>query len=124
MKIISAILNLPWTVICLMAGLLSLPERIVFVKGVLVLSVKSFWWYSWLPNAKGVRAMAMGNVILLGPNILDKDLEHELVHIKQYQREPFIHPILYAIELIRFGYRNNKYEKEAYEKAGNIYIEK
>ena len=68
--------------------------------------------------------MAMGNVILLGPNILDKDLEHELVHIKQYQREPFIHPILYAIELLKFGYRNNKYEKEAYGRAGNVYIEK
>ena len=73
---------------------------------------------------KGVRAMAMGNVILLGPNILDKDLEHELVHIKQYQREPFIHPLLYAIELLRFGYKNNKYEQEAYGRAGNVYLEK
>ena len=124
MKLIAAVLNLPWTILCLIEGLLSVPRKIILTKRVLVLSVKSFWWYSWLPNAKGVRAMAMGNVILLGPNILDKDLEHEFVHIKQYQREPFIHPILYAIELLRSGYKNNKYEKEAYGQAGNVYLEK
>ena len=26
--------------------------------------------------------------------------------------------------IFKYGYRNNKYEKEAYEKAGNIYLGK
>ena len=70
---------------------------------------------------KNARAMTIGHVVLLGPNLENKDLEHELVHIEQYQRAPIIHPILYGLELMRRGYRNNKYEEEAYRKAGNIY---
>ncbi len=72
---------------------------------------------------KGARAAAMGHVVLLSPLTEDKDLEHELVHVDQYQRLPFIQPFLYYFELLRKGYRNNKYEVEAYEKAGNIYKE-
>lgn len=68
--------------------------------------------------------MAIGHVVLLGPRLEDKDLEHELVHVVQYQRMPLIHPVLYIVELIRKGYRNNKYEIEAYQKAGNIYKDK
>jgi len=73
---------------------------------------------------KNARAMAIGSVVLLGSNALDKDLEHELVHVEQSQRMPFIFPILYYIELFRRGYRNNKYEYEAYSKAGNAYKSK
>jgi len=72
---------------------------------------------------KNARAMSIGHVVLLGPEIEDKDLEHELVHVEQYIREPIIHPILYYIELLGKGYRKNKYEDEAYKKAGNIYKE-
>lgn len=122
MRLTALILNLPWTILCLIGGLLALPSKIIFSRWVIVLSVKSFWWYTWLPNMNGVRAMAMGNVILLGSNILDKDFEHELVHIKQFQKEPLIHPVLYLIETLRFGYKNNKYEKEAYGQAGNVYF--
>ena len=73
---------------------------------------------------KGARAMAIGNTVLLGPTIEDHDLEHELVHVTQYQRMPLIYPILYHVELFRKGYRNNKYEDEAYRIAGNVYKEK
>ena len=68
--------------------------------------------------------MAIGHVILLSPKIEDFDLEHELIHVQQYDQEPLIYPILYSIELIRKGYRNNKYEIEAYRIAGNVYKEK
>ena len=66
--------------------------------------------------------MAIGNIVLLGSNILDKDLEHELVHVSQFEREPLIHPFLYQYQTFKYGYRNNKYEKEAYEKAGNVFV--
>ena len=70
---------------------------------------------------KHTRAMAFGHVVMLGPNLEDKDLEHELIHVEQHQRMPLIQPILYWIELIRKGPANNKYEDEAYRRAGNIY---
>jgi hypothetical protein len=53
--------------------------------------------------------MTLGSVTLFGPKLLNNDLEHELVHIKQHKREPLIHPILNFIETLRHGYRQNKY---------------
>lgn len=67
--------------------------------------------------------MTLGSVVLLGPKLLKNDLEHELVHIKQHQREPFVHPILNQIEILRHGYRENKYEHEAYSTTDSIYVE-
>lgn len=117
------LLNLPWTFLGLLCSLLSFPNKVTLNRNprAIVISIQSFWWYAWLPGMKGARAMAIGNVVLLGPHILDKDLEHELVHTEQFNREPLIHPILYWCQSLRYGYRNNKYEKEAYDKAGNIY---
>lgn len=123
---ISFLLNLPWTILGLLAGIVSVPRKFS-LNGkpyAFVLTVKSFWWYVWLPNMKGARAMAIGQTVLLGPNILQNDLEHELIHVEQAIRVPLVHPVLYTIETMRKGYRQNKYEVEAYDRAGNIYIEK
>ena len=124
MKLTMALLNLPWSVLALLASILSIPTKFKFNSSELaiIISIKSFWWYTWLPKQKGARAMAMGNVILLSPHILVGDLEHELVHIKQYRREPLIHLFLYWMQTLRHGYRNNKYEIEAYDIAGNSYL--
>ena len=65
----------------------------------------------------------MGHVVILGNKLKEGDLRHELIHVEQCQRIPVIFPILYCIELIRKGYQKNKYEIEAYQKAGNIYID-
>ncbi|MDB5266826.1 MAG: hypothetical protein JWN89_641 [Parcubacteria group bacterium] len=123
---ISFVLNLPWTILGVLAAIVSMPNKFRTNPSpfALVFTVKSFWWYTWLPKRKGARAMAIGRVVLLGPNILEHDLEHELIHVEQAARIPLIHPVLYAIESFRKGYRENKYEKEAYGRAGNIYIEK
>lgn len=123
LTIISFLLNIPYTLIGFALALLSLPTDIKITKRpfAFVVSVKRFWWvFGYMRNA---RAMVLGNIILLGPGIEAGDLEHELVHIRQYRREPFIHPFLYYIELMRKGYRNNKYEVEAYNQAGNLYKE-
>lgn len=68
-----------------------------------------------------VRAITNGHIIQLGPLEQLKDLEHELVHVERSIREPLIHSILYMLESRRNGYRKNKYEDEAYERAKNKY---
>lgn len=126
MNVLSFVLNLPWNAVGLLLALCSLPNRSLLNKGqtALIIYVRSFWWQTWLRSHKGVRASSIGNVILLSNNILPKDLEHELIHVAQYERRPFIQAFLYTVETLRNGYNNNKYEIEAYEKAGNKYAGK
>ncbi len=125
MKFLAFVLNLPWTILGLIFSILSIPKSISFSKShiAIVFDVRSFWWYSWLPNMKYARGMAIGHVVLLG-KVLENDLEHELVHVKQSIRTPLIHPFLYFLETMRKGYRNNKYEVEAYGSAKNLYVER
>ncbi len=124
MKCITFILNLPWSLVGIVFSILSIPKKVSLLKNptAIVIHVKSFWWYSWLPSKKGIRAMAVGQTILLGRNILQNDLEHERVHVQQAIKTPFVHPFLYMIENWKKGYRNNKYEVEAYNTAGNKYF--
>ncbi len=116
------ILNIPYTIIGLLLSLVSVPTHIRFMKKpyAFVVKVKSFWWQFYTVG-RIVRAATIGHVILLGPKLEDKDLEHEIIHVQQYERFPILMPILYNIESIRKGYRQNKYEEEAYRLAGNIY---
>ncbi|TSC90048.1 MAG: hypothetical protein G01um10142_490 [Parcubacteria group bacterium Gr01-1014_2] len=68
--------------------------------------------------------MTIGHAILLSHKIIDRDLEHEIVHVRQHERIPIIQPILYWVELLKKGYRNNKYEIEAYRVSGSKYKER
>ena len=117
------ILNLPYTFLGLVLGLVSMPKSVILRKNplVIILRVRRLWW--GIGYLKGLRATTIGNVVLLSDTSEEKDFDHELVHILQYQREPLIYPLLYFIELVRRGYKNNKYEIEAYEKAGNNYYQ-
>ena len=123
MTFIAFILNLPWTIIGLILAFLSRPYKMTFDPKTLtfIFKVRSLWWYTWLPGKKKVRALANGHIIQLGPLEQEKDLAHELVHVEQSIREPFIKPFLYLIETLKHGYHSNKYEKEAYKRAGNTY---
>ena len=117
----SFILNTPYTILGLVVALVSIPTKITFVTNpyAFVIYTKNFWWtFGYL---KGARAMAVGHVALLGPHLEPHDVEHELIHVEQYARFPIIFPILYHLEFLKKGYRNNKYEDEAYRRAGNIY---
>ncbi len=124
MKFVALILNLPWTLIALCLVIVSRPHKVEssYTPLAIIFHIKSFWWYSWIPGAKYVRGMALGNVVMLGPRALPKDKEHELVHVEQFMHIPLIFLAVYEIESLRRGYRENKYEKEAYERAGNIFI--
>jgi hypothetical protein len=70
---------------------------------------------------KRVRGITIGSTVLLGPLETPRVLEHELVHVEQFLRAPLIFPVLYWKELILHGYVRNKYEVEAYTRAGNQY---
>ena len=124
MQLLIFALNLPWSIVLLIAGIFSIPRRIELHHNpfAIIMYVRSFWFYHWMPSRRGVRAMTLGSVILLGPKLLNNDIEHELVHIKQHEREPFIHPVLNQLETFRRGYRRNKYEEEAYSSSGSVYV--
>jgi hypothetical protein len=126
MTILAFLFNLPWTLVGLVLAIISLPRgiRLNFKPFALIIAVHSFWWQTWLPGYGGVRASSIGAVVILGKKLLANDLEHELVHVTQYEREPFIHAFLYIYQSLKYGYKNNKYEVEAYAKAKNGYIEK
>ncbi len=119
------ILNLPWTLLELALAIISVPLRLKFSSKpiALIFQVKSFWWQTWLPGYKKVRAAVQGHVIMLGPTADGKDLAHEFLHVEQYQRTPFIQPFLYTYQTLRYGHRQNKYEAEAYKKSQSRYDE-
>lgn len=119
---IGFILNIPWSAVGLLIGILSVPKSVKWHARpyAVIMTVKSFWWV--IGYMKGARAAAIGHIVILGPKIEEKDLEHELVHVEQHERVPLIQPILYFLEVIKYGSsQKNKYEAEAYQRAGNVY---
>jgi hypothetical protein len=118
-------LNLPWTLLAVIQAAISLPTSVKIHTRpfALIISVRSFWNLSWLSSYKGTRALTQGAVVLLGPNILPTDLAHELIHIEQLRRTPFIHPFLYGLEARKHGHGPaNKYEYEAYSRSHSTYL--
>jgi hypothetical protein len=120
MKPIQFILNIPCSFIGLLLALISIPRRVRFIQDAVVFDVRSLWWTRLY--AKGVRGTTNGNVVLLGPNAEQLDLKHELVHVRQFMKRPFIHEFQYFAEQLKNGTSpKNKYEEEAYRLAGNEY---
>ena len=116
------IFNLPWTILGLFLGIISFPKKAGIKNNALVSNVSSLWWTHLFCYMRGARAVTMGYTILLGPNVEPRDLEHEIIHVKQFKKYPFIYPFLYMAEVTRKGSGlNNRFEKEAYEKAGNVF---
>lgn len=118
---IAFILNLPYTLVGLITVLISIPYDFKINKKpfALVFKVKTFSWSLGL--YKNARAMTIGYVILLSPKELKNDLEHELIHVKQFQKYSLIWPFLYYPELFKKGYRKNKFEDEAFRLSGSIH---
>lgn len=118
---IGLVLNFPYGFVGLLVVLVSIPQKASFNRSPLaaIFRVRSFWWA--MGYMKNARAVAIGNVVILGPRTEAKDLEHELIHVRQYGQYPLIFPLLYYFELFTKGYRKNRFEEEAYSKAGNSY---
>ena len=119
--LVAFVLNLPYTLVGAILLIPSFPYGFKLIKNPLsfVFKVKSFWWgFGYL---KYSRAITISHIIFLGPRLLKNDLEHELIHVKQFDKYPLIFPILYYYERFKNGYRQNKFEDEAYTLSNSIY---
>lgn len=67
-------------------------------------------------------AVALGRTIVVHPDVrlTERLLRHELEHVRQW-RGDLLFPLRYALETVRNGYRENRYEQEARraERAGH-----
>jgi hypothetical protein len=86
------------------------PARVTIRRGRLVTGFSGLLGGMRAPAA----AVTLGRTI-----VVDRDVElterlvaHELVHVRQWSEEPLF-PVRYALESIRRGYWNNRYEVEA-----------
>ncbi len=120
----SFILNLPYTVLGLLLAVVLVPRSIRLYNAPRSIVVRVSNDSFGLAYMRGWRGMTVGHTVLLNRKEEDKDLEHELIHVRQYSRYPLIFPMLFYIELLRKGYRNNKYEQEAYDEAGNVFYDR
>ncbi|MGH7551835.1 MAG: eCIS core domain-containing protein [Longimicrobiales bacterium] len=88
-----------------------LPEGVAVVRG------------RWVPVLGGLlsgmrghaAATTLGDTIIVHPSVelTERLLTHELEHVRQWRRQPFLFPVLYAWNHLRFGYESNPYEVEA-----------
>ncbi|HSX19249.1 MAG TPA: hypothetical protein VLE91_03895 [Candidatus Saccharimonadales bacterium] len=124
MKIFAVILNLPWSLIGLFTAILSMPKRVEFSKNppAVIFHIRSFWWYNWL--VKGSRGITNGNVIQTSDKADERDRVHELIHVEQFMRWPFIFAFMILYEQLKGGVgpQNNRFEKEAYGRSGSRYL--
>lgn len=121
MKLVPLILNLPFTLVGIFPLILSGPYHIMLIHNpyALVVKVRRFWWaFGYFKHA---RAMTIGHIILMSSKELKNDLEHELIHVKQYGKYPVIYPFLYVYELVKNGYRQNRFEDEAYTLSKSVF---
>lgn len=119
MRPLAFVLNIPWTFVGLLYGLLSLPRRIKLNKNpaVVVVNVKRLWLGEILLGRR-IKGTTVGNTVLLSDVADSFTYSHEIAHVAQFEKRPLILPVLYGIETTRRGYRENKYEKEARQKSG------
>ncbi|HEX2093677.1 MAG TPA: DUF4157 domain-containing protein [Longimicrobiaceae bacterium] len=61
-------------------------------------------------------AVTLGRTIIVHPDarLSQHLLVHELTHVRQWE-EDRLFPVRYALESLRRGYRDNRYEREARE---------
>ena len=79
----------------------------------------------WIPALGGVlsgmrrsaAAVTLGRTIVVHPDALMdvRLLRHELEHVRQWQRHPLTFPLRYALNHLKYGYRDNPYERAARE---------
>ncbi|HVT88733.1 MAG TPA: hypothetical protein VHD56_07780 [Tepidisphaeraceae bacterium] len=121
-----------WTFPTTCVGLLFIPlamlggGKVQIVQGVLEIHGQ---WIAWLlrtlvPIPGGASAMTLGHVVIARDQAcLDSSREHERVHVRQCERwGPFFIPAyLLASLLVKIrgldAYRDNPFEREAYERS-------
>lgn len=114
-KIISLILNLPWSIVGIALAVISLPIKINSFESqffTIVIKVKRVWVIEIFYKGR-IKGVALGNIVLLSDVAESSTIKHELVHSKQFINYPFIFMFMYYIEIARHGYQNNIFEIEA-----------
>jgi hypothetical protein len=79
----------------------------------------------WVPGADHTLAFTLGHTVFgITDAALDVTREHELVHVRQFERwGPFMLPAYFGCSLVLWimgknPYRDNPFEREAFEKSG------
>ncbi|QDS98699.1 hypothetical protein [Adhaeretor mobilis] len=117
----------PWTAFGLSLGVIALASggRVQTRRGIIEFHGRFLRWFlTHLPGGSSFSAMTLGHVVVgqTGAD-LDSVREHELVHVRQYERwGPLFVPAYLLCSLViglRGGdaYRDNPFEREAYEIA-------
>jgi hypothetical protein len=107
------ILNIPWTILGFLSALICLIYKIETDKrGFIKVFVKRLW-ITEIFLGRRTYGLVLGNVIILSQYANEQILIHEMIHVKQFEKMPFIFPILYLYENYKNGYEKNKYEIEA-----------
>jgi len=115
MNYLKYLLNAPWTFLGIIHLLLCLPYKVEVREHALIFySITCGLIHLYKPK---VRGFVVGNIVTIRRNVPHNILEHELVHIDQCMRYPFIFYFLYVYELLRKGYWKNRFEVEAYTKT-------
>jgi len=115
MRYIAYLLNLPWTLIGIVNVPFCLPYKASFRKeAVVVHGLCCGLVHLYAPRAKG---FAIGNLAVVRKSAKPGILEHELIHVEQHMRYPFIYQFLYFYENLHKGYWNNRFEIEAYDRT-------
>ena len=73
------------------------------------------WIGGKLGNMRGpASAVTLGRTIVIHPEarLTPSLFTHELVHVRQWRRDPLF-PLRYALATLRYGYHDNPYEVEA-----------
>lgn len=118
MQKIAFVMNLPWSLLGLVYGLLLLPSSIKIDKLAFVIVVRARrLWVNEVFLGWRVRGFTLGNTVLLSNLADNTTYDHEIVHVRQFTKKPFVFPILYCLEFIKNGYKDNKYEKKAYRES-------
>jgi hypothetical protein len=118
---------LPWTVFGLLVGaamLVSGGGRVQRTGRVIEFFGRGpAWFLRFFPFVAGASAVTFGHVVLArSRDDMDACREHELVHVRQYERwGPFFVPAYLLCWLVlvlrgRSGYWDNPFEREAYGK--------
>lgn len=113
-RLLKYVLNVPYTLLGLYNLLFCFPYKIQLAKDALVFrSITCGLVHFGFPK---VRGFAIGNIAIVRRNEPKEIVSHELVHIEQYMKYPFIFGLMYLYELKK-GYWNNRFEIEAYERT-------
>ncbi len=115
MKQLKYLLNLPWTLLGVVFAITAMPYGVtVKNQAIIFYCLTCGVVYLYAPKAKG---FTLGNLVVIRKGMANDILEHELVNVEQYMRKPFVHYFLSLYETIRYGYWNNRYEVEAYNRT-------